>query len=169
MPGISHDEAKRRVHEAGLRATAPRVAVLRLLVGSDKPLSHSEVVAAIGSADWDQATLYRNLVKLVEVDLARVASKVEGVARYEARGDDDNPHLHPHFSCRSCSQVECLPDAKLAGPISRRWYRSLAESELQLIGECPTCLAAKAPATSRRTAPATSRRTKARKAQRRSV
>lgn len=140
MVELTREEAKRRVHEAGLRATAPRVAVLRLLAGSDKPLSHSEVVESIGSEDWDQATLYRNLLKLVEADLARIASKMGGVARYEARGDDDSPHLHPHFSCRSCGSVECLPEAKLAGPVDRRWHRSLEASELQLIGDCPDCL-----------------------------
>ena len=142
MNDLTRDEAKGRIHAVGLRATAPRVAVLRLLAGADKPMSHTEVVEAIGSEDWDQATLYRNLLKLVEVDLARVASKVGGVARYEARGDDDSPHLHPHFSCRTCGSVECLPEAKLTGPVERRWNRSLETSELQLIGDCPTCLAA---------------------------
>ena len=149
MVEFSRDEAKQRIHEAGLRATAPRVAVLRLLAITDKPLSHTEVVEAIGSEDWDQATIYRNLLKLVEVDLARVASKVGGVARYEARGDDDSPHLHPHFSCRSCGSVECLPEAKLTGPVDRRWNRSLEASELQLIGECPDCLAAQRPSKAR--------------------
>jgi Fur family ferric uptake transcriptional regulator len=140
MDRLSRAEAKQRIHGAGLRATAPRVAVLRLLAAADKPLSHTEVVEAIDGEDWDQATLYRNLVKLVEVNLARVASKVGGVARYEARGDDDGPHLHPHFSCRTCGAVECLPEAKLTGPVDRRWSRSLETSELQLIGECPGCL-----------------------------
>lgn len=145
MVELRRDEAKQRLHEAGLRATAPRVAVLRLLAAADKPLSHSEVVAAIGSEDWDQATLYRNLLKLVDAELARIASKVEGVTRYEARGAGDGPHLHPHFSCRSCGSVECLPDAKLTGPVHRRWNRSLETSELQLIGDCPDCLSAKKP------------------------
>lgn len=142
MLPLSRDDAKQRLQEVGLRATAPRVAVLRLLAAAEKPLSHSEVVEAVGCDDWDQATLYRNLRKLVEVDLARVASKVGGIARYEARGDDDSPHLHPHFSCRMCGSVECLPEAKLTGPVSRRWNRSLETSELQLIGDCPDCLAA---------------------------
>ena len=140
MLSLSREDAKQRVREAGLRATAPRVAVLRLLAASDKPLSYTEVTAAIGTEDWDQATVYRNLLKLVEADLARVASKVGGIARYTARGDDDGPHLHPHFSCRGCGKVECLPDAKLAGPVDRRWHRSLAGSELQLLGDCPDCL-----------------------------
>ena len=82
MLGSAREDAKARIHEAGLRATAPRVAVLALLATSDKPLSHSEVVVAIGDVDWDQATLYRNLVKLVEANLARVASRVDGVVRY---------------------------------------------------------------------------------------
>jgi Fur family transcriptional regulator, ferric uptake regulator len=150
---LSREEAKRRVHGAGLRATAPRVAVLRLLAAAGRPLSHTEVVEALGSGDWDQATLYRNLLKLVEADLARVASRVGGIARYEARGDDDSPHLHPHFSCRACGGVECLPEAKLAGPVDRAWHQSLAEAELQLIGECPTCRADRsAPSQARRAA-----------------
>lgn len=139
MAALSRDEAKRWVQEAGLRATAPRVAVLRLLAKSERPLSHSEVVEAIGNAEWDQATLYRNLVKLVEADLARVASRVGGIARYEVRGEDDGPHLHPHFSCRACGGVACLPEVKLIGPVARTWRRPLAEAELQLVGECPKC------------------------------
>jgi len=146
VSNIDSDDLKSRLREAGLRATGPRMAVLKLLDDSVKPLSHTEVVEAIGAADWDQATLYRNLQKLVESDLARVANRVGGVARYEARGDDDTPHLHPHFSCRSCGSVECLPEAKLAGPVSRRWHKSLAASELQLIGDCPDCLDSKSSA-----------------------
>jgi Fur family ferric uptake transcriptional regulator len=139
---FSRDEAKQRIHAAGLRATAPRVAVLRLLSGARRPLSHAEVVEAVGDDDWDQATVYRNLLKLVEVDLARVASRADGVSRYEMRGDGSNLHLHPHFSCRTCGIVECLPEAKLAGSVARRWNRSLENSELQLIGDCPDCLGA---------------------------
>jgi Fur family transcriptional regulator, ferric uptake regulator len=139
VTNLSREEAKRLMHEAGLRATAPRVAVLRLLAGSTRPLSHSEVLEAVGVADWDQATLYRNLIKLVEVNLARVASTAGGIARYEARGEDDGPHLHPHFSCKSCGSVECLPGATLSSPIDKSWHRSLEEAELQIIGECPSC------------------------------
>lgn len=142
MTQLSREEAKQQIRDAGLRATAPRIAVLRLLSASQRPLSHTEVVDEVGSDDWDQATVYRNLVKLVEADLARVASNMGGVARYEARGDDDSPHLHPHFSCRSCGSVSCLPEAKLVAPVDRRWNRSLEGSELQLVGDCPDCIAA---------------------------
>lgn len=115
--------------------------MLQLLFSTEKPLSHTDVVREIGSDDWDQTTLYRNLLKLVEVDLARIASRVGGVVRYDACGDDDDPHLHPHFHCRSCGVVACLPKAKLAGPVGRRWGQALKAAELQVVGDCPDCLA----------------------------
>lgn len=142
MVDTSHDSTKAQIRGAGLRATAPRIAVLQLLMSTDKPLSHTEVVDALGSNTWDQATLYRNLLKLTEVGLARAVSKVDGIVRYQARGDDDGLHLHPHFSCKSCGTVECLPDAtlELSGKVTSLWNRSLVDSEMQLVGECPSCL-----------------------------
>ena len=54
---------------AGLRATASRVAVLRLLRGSGQPLSHGEVVRALSDGPWDRSSLYRNLIDLERVGL----------------------------------------------------------------------------------------------------
>lgn len=154
---MTREELKRRVRDAGLRATAPRIAVLDLLAGSDRPLSHSEVVEALGGDEWDQATLYRNLVKLTEARLARVASQVGGVARYEALGEHDEPHLHPHFACTDCKTVVCLHDAELVVPRDPGWREALWEAELQLVGRCPRCRRNRA-----RRHPRTSRPTKAR-------
>ncbi|MCA9579030.1 MAG: transcriptional repressor [Polyangiales bacterium] len=139
MQRVSKSEVRSRVQAAGLRATAPRVAVYQLLLESPRPLSHGEVVTQLASPDWDQATIYRNLLKLVEAQLAWVASHVGGVARYAARHGDEEPHYHPHFSCRTCGAVECLPKARLASPVDPRWREALADAELQLVGECPSC------------------------------
>lgn len=139
MERVSKDEVRRRVQAAGLRATAPRVAVYQLLLESERPLSHTEVVAQLSSPDWDQATIYRNLLKLVEAELAWVASHVGGVARYAPRKANDEPHYHPHFSCRTCGTVECLPEARLVATVERRWREALADAELQLVGQCPSC------------------------------
>lgn len=140
MSSLSREEAKQRVQQAGLRATAPRLAVLRLLAASKRPLSHSEVVEALANPDFDQATLYRNLVKLVEVKLASVASRVGGITRYELRRSGDNaPHLHPHFACRSCGQLACLPGAKLVAAVEDAWREALRDADLQVVGTCPSC------------------------------
>jgi len=133
-------DARQWIRDAGLRATGPRVAVLHLLAGAKRPLSHSEVVTQLGSDEWDQATLYRNLVKLTEVNLVRVASRVGGIARYEYRSaDDNNDHNHPHFSCSGCGAVNCLPGVQLSESVDPKWRASVREAELQVVGTCPTC------------------------------
>ncbi len=132
-------QIKAEIHAAGLRATAPRVAVLELLRGSERPLSHAEVVETLGETDWDQATLFRNLVKLAESGFARVASHAGGVARYEASTPGGEPHVHPHFACRECKVVSCLHDARLHLPEDAAWREALAAADLQLTGTCPSC------------------------------
>ncbi len=126
----------------GLRATAPRVAVLYLLRQAERPLSHSEVVAQLDSDDWDRATIFRNLVKLVEVKLARAAGHIGGIARYEAIKDSDSDHMHAHFSCRECGQISCLENTISPRPAQAEWQQSLSEAEVQMVGVCPPCLQA---------------------------
>lgn len=124
----------------GLRITDPRVSVLRLLSGSGRPLSHTEVVERLGTGPWDQATLYRNLRKLLEAGLVRVTSHVGGVERYEAV--DLTEHLegiHPHFACRACGIVSCLPTAAMELPVAEEWRAALRGAEVQFVGVCPTC------------------------------
>ena len=139
MGKLTREVSKRLLHDAGLRATAPRVAVLRTLSGAERPLSHAEVVAAIGTDDWDAATLYRNLIKLDEVGLARVASRVGGITRFAAQEQGAPPHLHPHFACRDCGEVRCLEDASLSLPPEPKWREALSDADVQLVGRCPKC------------------------------
>lgn len=141
MSGPSKEELRAQLRSAGLRATAPRVAVLCLLRESDRPLSHGEVVAKIGRDDWDRATLFRNLVKLEETGFARVASRMGGVTRYEFSHPSDAPHVHPHFACRSCGKVSCLKEATLQLPQVGEWKAALEDADLQLVGTCPSCRA----------------------------
>lgn len=150
MKSLSREALKRQLHDAGLRATPPRLAALRLLRTADRPLSHAEVVAELASEDWDQATIYRNLVKLVEARLARVATQVAGVTRYEASHPREAPHRHPHFACRSCGVVECMPDAELVIRRGSKWRQAVLQAEWQLVGECPDCRPAACPPASRR-------------------
>lgn len=138
----NREALREHIREAGLRATAPRVAVLALLRNADRPLSHGEVVERLGTTDWDSTTLYRNLVKLVDSQLARVASTVGGIARYESDTENGvNGHRHAHFACRDCGSVECLPDVEVSVPRGAQWRRSLDEAEVQIVGSCPACRA----------------------------
>lgn len=140
MAQLSREEIRHLIHSSGLRVTAPRVAVLELLSKTPHPLSHREVVDALGNADWDRATLFRNLQKLVEVQLAQVASRAGGITRYELRTEKEpHAHIHPHFACKECGIVSCLHDAELSAPSDPRWLQAVLDADLQVVGRCPDC------------------------------
>ncbi len=138
---ITQDEARKQLHERGLRVTAPRVAVLRVLAETETPLSHTEVLERLGDAGWDPATIYRNLVKLRDAGVAPVVSRAEGIDRYALAGSRDDGHRHPHFACEDCGRVACLP-AELTASMSvdGAWATSVQKAMVQLRGECPECL-----------------------------
>lgn len=140
---LTTEQARALLKAHGLRATAPRLAVITLLARQQRPLAHTEVLTALGPTDWDPATVYRNLVKLAEVGLARVVSKAEGMARYELtpRGDTaDTRHTHPHFVCTDCGTVSCLPQAAVnQTPGDPAWRAAVARAEVQFRGVCPDC------------------------------
>ncbi len=142
--GISKPEARALLKEKGLRVTAPRLAVLRVLGESKAPLSHTDVVASLGDCDWDPATVYRNLVKLRDSGIAAVVSRADGIDRYALKLNSSTDHNHPHFVCDACGQVACLP-ADMASSISirGRWAASVRGATIQLRGDCPDCIRAK--------------------------
>lgn|SRR5688572_1867904 len=130
---------KSELHALGLRVTGPRVAVLGLLRGARRPLTHGEVAEELGEADWDRATLFRNLIRLCEVGLVRVSSHAGGLTRYEAVQEPGHEHAHAHFSCNRCGRVECLAGAELALPADLGWREAMRDAEVQVLGTCPTC------------------------------
>ncbi len=136
---MKKDEARTKLREAGLRVTGPRVAVLRLLADTDRPVSHTDVVDTLGSDEWSGSTLYRNLRKMVDVGLARVTNRADGIDRYELSRPGER-HDHPHFVCEDCGSVECLPDTRIARrPADPSWQASVKAATVQLVGVCPSC------------------------------
>lgn len=138
---ITDTQARALLQESSLRVTAPRIAVLRVLAGADSPLSHTQVLQELGDTDWDPATIYRNLVKLRDAEVAVVVSRAEGIDRYALAASDADGHRHPHFICEGCGRVACLP-VQLAASLSMEgsWGASIQQAAVQLRGECPDCL-----------------------------
>src|SRR5205823_15120838 len=97
------------IRAAGLRRTAPRAAVLRHMAGASAPLSHGELVDALGD-EFDRVTVYRNLLDLVTAGLVTRTDLGDHVWRFELRRPDaDHAAAHPHFVCVGCGAVSCLP------------------------------------------------------------
>lgn len=133
-------DTRQRIRDAGLRATAPRTAVLRFFSGANKPISHTELVNALSETQGDQATLYRTLKTFQGNGLLRIVSKVEGIARYELASEIGGPqHVHPHFVCKICGIVSCLPETTVITTINEQWKELLKSCELQFVGMCIPC------------------------------
>ncbi len=132
---------RRHIRDAGLRATAPRVAVLGCLASQQRPLTHADVMKALGS-DWDRATVYRNLADLTKAGLVRRYDMGDHVWRFEF--DPRHGHAgpgHAHFICINCGDVQCIEDVKVHVPAARRLPRAIRNTnlEIQLKGVCDIC------------------------------
>lgn len=135
-------ELREEIRRAGLRATASRIAVLRELRRAPKPVSHAEMVAVLASEPWDRATLYRNLVDLANVGLARKVELGDRVWRFaSAAASAHDATLHPHFVCVTCGEVECLPEVMIRANNRETLPRAVAEREVevQVRGVCDGC------------------------------
>ncbi|WP_020496876.1 Fur family transcriptional regulator [Sciscionella marina] len=128
-----------RLRAAGLRVTAPRLAVLRWL--ADHPHTTADQVA--GGVRDELGTVSTQAIYdvLHACNRARLVRRIEPAghpARYETRTGDN----HHHLVCRGCGRTEdvdctvgpapCLEPADTAG-------FSLDEAEVIFWGHCPDC------------------------------
>lgn len=133
-------QARDAIQGNGLRATSSRIAVLCLLMERGEPMSHSEVLDALGVEQWDRTTIYRNLVDLSDVGILRRWELGDRVWRFEFVDHHHHENEHPHFVCTDCGKVTCLPDLVLTNiPKSSPSAVAQGHVEIQLRGLCDDC------------------------------
>ncbi|HEX7662939.1 MAG TPA: transcriptional repressor [Polyangiaceae bacterium] len=140
--GTGTVELQSMLRAAGLRSTAPRIAVLRHLTDVDAPRSHAEIFDALGGEGFDRATLYRNLMDMAEKGLISRTDLGDHVWRFELKKQVAGHTIeHPHFVCTDCGTVECLPDTsvKIARGGSSPKSLSGRDVAVQLRGVCDDC------------------------------
>jgi Fur family ferric uptake transcriptional regulator len=134
------DGVKALLRAAGLRATGARVAVFEHLRKSKRPESHGEVADAVAGRGFDRATVYRNLIDLVEAGFVDRTDLGDHMWRFALRSGDGAHGVHPHFTCTDCGTVECLPEVEVKVTQKGRAPRAVAKAvEVQLKGRCDDC------------------------------
>ena len=138
---MNRDEIRSTLKKHGLRATNARLGVANFLLSAARPLSHSELVQELSEQYGDQATIYRTLITFVDKGLIRVASNVGGISRYEFINNDQeaSTQVHPHFVCKACGIVACLPKTIITHAFDEQWKDVLHNSEVQFLGTCLSC------------------------------
>lgn len=134
------DAAISALKNESCRITAPRKALLRLLIDSPKPLSAEEAHAALGSENYDLVTVYRNLETFESAGIATRIPTEAGKSLFELNlGGHD--HHHHHIICRKCHKAECLDHcevAKLEAIACKLGYTEVTHV-LELYGVCSDC------------------------------
>lgn len=134
------DELHQVLRRAGLRATAPRLAVFEAVAGEGKHRD-TEAIAALAreriGAISTQA-VYDNLHALVAAGLVRRIGPAGRPSLYEARVGDN----HHHLVCRNCgltADVDCaVGSAPCLEPSSAQGF-AVDEAEVIFWGLCPDC------------------------------
>jgi Fe2+ or Zn2+ uptake regulation protein len=133
------------LRKAGLRVTAPRIAVVRAL--DAHPHADAE---AILEAVRDQLgavshqTVYGVLQALVEAGLVRRIEPAASPGLFELRVGDN----HHHIVCRRCGatvDVDCLVGERPCLNPSETHGYLLDEAEITFWGLCPSCSGSPAP------------------------
>jgi Fe2+ or Zn2+ uptake regulation protein len=124
---------------AGLRVTAPRLAVLEAVVADPHADVHRITAAARSTlGTLSKQAVYDILRAFVGAGLVRQIQPAGGPARYEARVGDN----HHHLVCRRCgaiADVDCeVGNSPCLEPSDTADYH-IDEAEVTHWGLCPAC------------------------------
>lgn len=125
--------------QVGLRTTAARLAVVRRLQKTERPLSHAEVAEELVPLGFDKATVFRNLTDLVDAGLVARTELGDHVWRFELKNPDHPDGQHPHFVCVDCGSVTCLHDVEMPKGAQKSFAKVGRVTEILLKGHCNGC------------------------------
>ena len=139
MPTMTREAAADALRGAGLRVTAPRVAVLECL--DERPHSSADALRQpvndqLGAVSTQ--AIYDVLNALTEAGLTRRIEPAGHPALFETRTGDN----HHHLVCRECGAVEDVDCAAGKRPcldaVDDRGFQ-IDEAEVIYWGTCPNC------------------------------
>ena len=129
------------LHKAGISKTSKRLAVLNILLKATKPLSATTIRQALKEkVNIDKVTVYRILSVFCERGIIREIASAGDVSYFEMASREK--HQHPHFSCRTCGALTCMPpqpSIKISDFISAKENCSIEHIEINVSGICSSC------------------------------
>lgn len=138
---MSVEQLKKTIQAAGFRATKSRVAFLAMLGEARRPLSVSDISAALGSKA-DLVTVYRISESFERAGLVTRVEMRAGKVYYESA---HGAHHH-HIVCTQCGDVEdinvCVPQSFTQSLITKsKSFNQITSHALEFFGRCKTCAA----------------------------
>jgi Fur family ferric uptake transcriptional regulator len=137
---MENDETIELLHKAGLKRTSGRIALIELLRNAATPLTQEEIAQGLAEHGLNRVSIYRALASFLEAGLVHRIENADRIWKFEFCGCGDRNHCHPHFICRACGKVECLPDVAFPEVTGVNAGYCLETQEVYLRGLCPGCV-----------------------------
>lgn len=136
---ITHD-CKNELNEVDLRATPARIALMRLLESSDKPLDVQTMIAYLEKKNIkvDPATVFRIVNMFTDKGLLKPIQLQEGKFRYELEAKAD----HHHLVCTHCGDIQDISDCNIdmfEKNIEKKKQFKVTSHALEFFGICANC------------------------------
>lgn len=139
----ARDRAAARLKRLGLRVTAPRIAVLKVLDDTTHALTaydiHSRVLDSGGSVDI--VSVYRTLASFKECGLIHYIGSVDGYLA--CRLEEPHAHHAQHFVCSHCRKVveSDLPQGVAEASLSSMAAAGFVSGtvHVEVVGACQDC------------------------------
>jgi Fur family ferric uptake transcriptional regulator len=132
------NEARARIHHAGMRITRPRVAIIESLLKHDGPISIERIHQEMGPEVCDLVTVYRCLSAFESLDMVRRSYLHNGTCLYEVTlGKQRNYHI----VCKGCGRterVDYFPVEGIQRMLTDRGYAQISHV-VEFFGVCPAC------------------------------
>lgn len=131
---------RRDLHEAGLKATTPRLRILHILEESKEHLRAEDLYRLLSEqgADVGLATVYRVLSQFEAAGLIKKHHFSDDHAVFEI----DRGGHHDHLVCVKCNTVEEFVDSEIEArqeEVAKRFGYEITDHSLYLYGICKNC------------------------------
>lgn len=126
---VDLESLRDELRKVGLRATGPRVAVLKNLYAASSPVSHADLATELAPEGWDRATVYRNLIDLTEAGLLKRVDHGDHTWRFTHKKNDEAQNGQAFFVCDVSGEITPLPEGTITISATRGMPRSLKSGE----------------------------------------
>lgn len=139
---LSLEDLVGALKRGGIRMTANRRHILRVLLAADAPLSLEEIQVGAGhlGSRPDFATVFRLMLVLEKLKLAHKVNLGRSTSHYELL--DPQKH-HDHLVCVDCGKVTLIEDGcpveKLERKLAKDYGYSGIKHSLEFFGHCSEC------------------------------
>jgi len=132
-------QAKQMLKTAKLYCTKSRMAILKILTKTNKPLSQEQIARKLGKNRFDKVTIYRTLESFCRAGLVHKVFIDKRAVHFELGNRCREIRCHPHFTCKNCGVTKCL--IGLYVPVVKGLKKGFVvhRQQVRLEGLCPHC------------------------------